>query len=368
MSDCTRINQIDLRPPLGTGFTGTVHPICEGNVCNQKVIKVSKRYPSYNELSKTYSAWTQEVRALAKLQKCGEPRIAPKVYDAWTCVNEVLPHGIPKNRVEVIEYVIMDRVVGQTLKEQRQFDTIALLPKVKQSVDRMHTCGVIHDDLHSENIMVTQDGNIVIIDFGFSTLVGEQNPQPYNQDTRSGLLRSFMYGFVPPSSVPAWDYLCLTFDLWLSLHVPLQTLYNVFWSNMTLPDYMYSYAPFLPDAVTTLLEFIFKQQHPNRSIQSVFPIMRRAGPVDMSPPERLTVEKAIEEAKRYQNTEIPSLPFNTVLPSADTLQYSPKPTTLLKRRRAIRRRKSKTRRRTSKKRHSAFKKKSYKRKRISKRH
>jgi tRNA A-37 threonylcarbamoyl transferase component Bud32 len=55
-----------------------------------------------------------------------------------------------------------------------QDELLRRLPDVRKAVHRLHEGGFSHGDLSPSNIMKTQDGTIVLIDFGYAGKIGTQ--------------------------------------------------------------------------------------------------------------------------------------------------------------------------------------------------
>ena len=70
-------------------------------------------------------------------------------------------------------YIIMEYLEGETLTaylerngKMNVDDAVALLTPVLESMEKMHSVGIIHRDIAPDNIFLTKDGNVKLIDFG----------------------------------------------------------------------------------------------------------------------------------------------------------------------------------------------------------
>jgi serine/threonine-protein kinase len=71
--------------------------------------------------------------------------------------------------------LVMEYVQGETLAErwhrQGAFEIDELLPVLSQvaaALDAIHAAGVVHCDLKPENLLITDDGRVVLLDFGIA--------------------------------------------------------------------------------------------------------------------------------------------------------------------------------------------------------
>ena len=144
---------------IGKGGYGAVYQASNNNLGNMAV-KIQKKGNNSNA----------EVKALKKLKYTN---IAPNYYSnklikASNNVAKLVPRGIaPGNNVSII---ISRMIRGNPLSK---WYTGAPIPqniknKVKNVVKNMHSKGVIHGDLHKNNIIIGNNGKAYVIDFGKS--------------------------------------------------------------------------------------------------------------------------------------------------------------------------------------------------------
>lgn len=79
-------------------------------------------------------------------------------------------------------YIAMEFIQGTSLRQYLQQHPLPLqkalqwILEIAYALCHLHTHGVIHRDLKLENILVTEEGHIKVIDFGISQLLQEQSP------------------------------------------------------------------------------------------------------------------------------------------------------------------------------------------------
>jgi predicted Ser/Thr protein kinase len=149
---------------IGKGGYGAVYQASDPNFGNL-AIKIQKKSNNSNA----------EVKALKKLKHSG---IAPNYYNnklikANNNIAKLVPKGVaPGNNVSIM---VSQMIRGTPLKK---WYTGAPLPqniknKVTNVVSNMHKKGVIHGDLHKNNILIGNNGKAYVIDFGKSLVTNK---------------------------------------------------------------------------------------------------------------------------------------------------------------------------------------------------
>lgn len=105
--------------------------------------------------------FVEEARNLAKFQN--EPGIV-RIFDTFE------ENGTA--------YLIMEYLDGETLKEYLKREgtlswekTLELMLPLMKSLQKIHAVGMVHRDISPENIMLTQEGDVKLIDFGAARYV-----------------------------------------------------------------------------------------------------------------------------------------------------------------------------------------------------
>ena len=130
---------------LGHGYVGVAYLVKDGS--KQVVIK---------RVLLDSTSCSNIVNEIENLKKLSDSNITPKFIDVYF-------HG------RAI-YIVMDYIEGTTLYElvEKNEVTSDLANKIIDKLDRMHNLGLIHGDLHDNNIMIDKNGEPFIIDLGLS--------------------------------------------------------------------------------------------------------------------------------------------------------------------------------------------------------
>jgi serine/threonine protein kinase len=65
----------------------------------------------------------------------------------------------------------MERLVDINIETAAEY-----IPEIKNAIHTIHQCGIIVQDISPSNIMINQQGDITIIDFGRAEYIGESIP------------------------------------------------------------------------------------------------------------------------------------------------------------------------------------------------
>ena len=144
---------------IGQGGMGSVFAARQKGLDRQVAVKVL--YPEHAENPDFAGRFEREARTLARLD---HPNIV-KVYD----FGERDDHF----------FLVMELVEGITLREaitQGTLDPTHALALVKSLCDALqyaHDQGVVHRDIKPENVLLADNGNVKVADFGLVKLTGE---------------------------------------------------------------------------------------------------------------------------------------------------------------------------------------------------
>jgi predicted Ser/Thr protein kinase len=145
---------------LGAGGYGTVF-----QATSNKGRNVAIKFQANSNNSKA------EIHSLQKIRKYN---ITPKIYlhgtqQPWTQnFANLVPKGLTPNKKGSI--IVTQLIKGKPLKNYMTGPPLnaALKQKIVNKVKKMHNAGIIHGDLHRNNIIINNKGEPWIIDFGKS--------------------------------------------------------------------------------------------------------------------------------------------------------------------------------------------------------
>jgi ligand-binding sensor domain-containing protein/tRNA A-37 threonylcarbamoyl transferase component Bud32 len=145
---------------IGQGGMATVFKAYQASMDRYVAIKI---LPSHYTEDESFAArFTQEARTLARLE---HPHILP-VHD----------YG----EQEGTTYLVMRYVRAGTLKDRiaregpiEVQEAARILGQVGSALDCAHSQGVVHRDIKPSNILIDQEGNTFLTDFGIAKLVAE---------------------------------------------------------------------------------------------------------------------------------------------------------------------------------------------------
>ena len=114
-----------------------------------------------------------EVKALKKLGGNSAPKFfSNRVFNANNNIKSVIPRGIQTgNKVHVmVSQLIRGQPLGVYYKKNSSGNPVPIPDgiklKIMSALKKMHEKGVVHGDLHKDNIIVANNGHVYIIDFG----------------------------------------------------------------------------------------------------------------------------------------------------------------------------------------------------------
>ena len=166
-----RLGPYELVSLLGSGGMGHVYRARDTDLARFVAIKVLKEAPASSP------------KALSRLER--EARLASSLNHP----NIVTVYSI--GRAEGVPYIVMELVDGKTLYELIAAGPLPLprvveiAAQVASAIAKAHDAGIVHRDLKPQNVMVTKDGLVKVLDFGLGTLM----PDPAGADMDATTVR-----------------------------------------------------------------------------------------------------------------------------------------------------------------------------------
>ena len=163
----TRVGPYEIVAPLGAGGMGEVYRAHDARLGREVAIKVLPA--SFAADEGRLRRFEQEARAIGALS---HPNILG-VYDIGSHM------GAP--------YVVSELLDGDTLRQRigtsplPQRKVIDYAAQIAKGLAAAHEKGIVHRDLKPDNVFVTRDGRIKILDFGLAKLT--QTGAPIEAET-----------------------------------------------------------------------------------------------------------------------------------------------------------------------------------------
>jgi len=216
---------------LGSGGMATVYKAYHPALDRYVAIKIM--HPAFKANPQFFERFQREARVVARLEHA---HIIP-VYD----FNE--HHGEP--------YLVMRFIEGDTLKPKMEngplppAEILHLIRPVCQALAYAHQQGVLHRDIKPSNIMISQDGNVFLSDFGLARMVqaGESTlsqdmmvgtPQYISPEQAQGL--SELDGRTDIYSLGVVLFEMLTGQVPFSADTPFATIHDHIYAPLPLPS------------------------------------------------------------------------------------------------------------------------------------
>jgi eukaryotic-like serine/threonine-protein kinase len=175
----TKLGPYEIQSLLGTGGMGEVYHATQSSLRRQVAIKVLS--PEFASDPDRLQRFEQEARSASALN---HPNII-SIYDVG-CES-------------ANSYIAMEFVDGKTLRGLLEAGPIPIkkslqiVAQIADGLAKAHAAGIVHRDVKPENVMVTRDGFVKILDFGLAKLT---RPDPEGRESTVAGFNSTQLGMV----------------------------------------------------------------------------------------------------------------------------------------------------------------------------
>jgi Tol biopolymer transport system component len=187
----TRLGPYEIQSPLGSGGMGEVYRATQSSLGRQVAIKVLS--PEFASDPDRLRRFEQEARSASALN---HPNII-SIYD-------VVCEGANS-------YIAMEFVDGKTLRDLLEtgpipiMKSLQIVAQIADGLAKAHAAGIVHRDVKPENVMVTRDGLVKILDFGLAKLTrpdpdGSESTVARFNFTQAGMVLGTV-GYMSPEQV-----------------------------------------------------------------------------------------------------------------------------------------------------------------------
>src|SRR5881396_3198760 len=152
----TSLGRYQIRSKLGEGGMGEVYRARDEKLNRDVAIKVLPA--TFSQDAERLRRFEQEAQATSALN---HPNILA-VYDVGT------HEGAPYVVSELLEGETLRQRIGSTALAQRRAIDYAL--QIAHGLAAAHERGIVHRDLKPDNLFITKDGRVKILDFGIAKL------------------------------------------------------------------------------------------------------------------------------------------------------------------------------------------------------
>jgi len=171
----TRLSHYLIEEQIGEGGMGVVYKARDTRLLRHVAIKILPAHLVSHDRNR--ERLVQEARAASALN---HPNICT-VHDI--------------GEANGVHFIVMELLEGQTLREILEArgrlpedEVIEMAAKVCDALTAAHSKGIIHRDIKPDNIMVTREGVVKVMDFGLAKLLDEEDGQLKPSATDSLLL------------------------------------------------------------------------------------------------------------------------------------------------------------------------------------
>ncbi|WP_299461862.1 serine/threonine-protein kinase [uncultured Microscilla sp.] len=184
----TGIGYYKIEKTLGTGGMGTVYLATHTQIGRQAAIKGLKPHLAKNPDIRM--RFKNEAALMAKLHH-------PNIVDLYDYVE------LGENLFLVMEYVqgvTLEQYTSEISGPLSESQAKRVFAKILDAFAYAHQRGIVHRDIKPANIMITQMGDVKIMDFGIAKMVDNQEKNL----TQAGVRLGTIY-YMSPEQIRAWE-------------------------------------------------------------------------------------------------------------------------------------------------------------------
>ena len=175
LSSGTKLGRYEIRSKIGKGGMGEVYLAQDTELDRKVALKIlPAELAAHHDRMRRF---TQEAKAAAALN---HPNIA-HVYE----IGE--RQGAYFIAMEFIDGVTLRAKIHKQQTELRKL--LRYLQHAAEGLAKAHAAGVVHRDLKPDNIMVTRDGHVKILDFGLAKLIEPPLAEGGNEDAATAIMQ-----------------------------------------------------------------------------------------------------------------------------------------------------------------------------------
>ena len=155
---------------LGRGGMAEVHAGYDARLGRNVAVKLLRPALASDPAFRT--RFRQEAQAAARMS---HPTIV-RVYDAG---EQTVPD--PAGGELQLPFIVMERVEGKLLKDMLEdgpwepAEAVRIAEGILTALEYSHRAGVVHRDIKPGNVMITQNGQVKVMDFGIARAISDSS-------------------------------------------------------------------------------------------------------------------------------------------------------------------------------------------------